>query len=47
MIIPGSSYWNIGMGLGVGDVQKDEEGLRTMRVLGQNLAWVIKKLNGM
>jgi multimeric flavodoxin WrbA len=46
MIIPGSSYWNIGMGLDVGDVQKDEEGLRTMRVLGQNMAWVIKNLNG-
>ncbi len=47
MIIPGSSYWNIGMGLGVGDARKDEEGLRTMRVLGRNMAWVIKKLNEM
>jgi multimeric flavodoxin WrbA len=46
MIIPGSSYCNIGLGLDVGDVQKDEEGLRIMRILGQNMAWVIKKLNG-
>ena len=46
MIIPGSSYWNIGMGREEGDVQKDPEGLRTMKVLGQNMAWLLKKLNG-
>ena len=34
MIIPGSSYWNIGVGLGVGDVKKDKECLRTMMYLG-------------
>ncbi len=45
MIIPGSSYWNIGMGLAEGDVEKDEEGIRTMQVLGQNMAWLLKKLN--
>jgi multimeric flavodoxin WrbA len=44
MIIPGSSYWNIGMGLAEGDVEKDEEGIRTMQVLGQNMAWLLKKL---
>jgi multimeric flavodoxin WrbA len=46
MIIPGSSYWNIGMGLEEGDVQRDPEGLQTMKVLGQNMAWVMKRLNG-
>ena len=46
MVIPGSSYWNIGMGLGEGDVEKDLEGLQTMRVLGQNMAWLMKKING-
>jgi multimeric flavodoxin WrbA len=44
MIVPGSSYWNIAMGWEPGDVQKDEEGIRTMRVLGQNMAWLLKKL---
>jgi multimeric flavodoxin WrbA len=44
MIIPGSSYWNIGIGRERGDVDKDEEGLRTMRTLGQNMAWLLKKV---
>jgi multimeric flavodoxin WrbA len=44
MIIPGSSYWNIGIGMDKGDVEKDEEGLRTMRVLGENMAWLLGKL---
>ncbi len=45
MIIPGSNYWNVGIGLGEGDVEKDEEGIRTMQILGQNMAWLLKKLN--
>ena len=45
MIIPGSRYWNIGIGLAEGDVEKDEEGIGTMQVLGQNMAWLLKKLN--
>jgi multimeric flavodoxin WrbA len=45
MVIPGSSYWNLGVGRLVGEVQRDEEGLGTMKVLGQNMAWVLKKLN--
>ena len=44
MIVPGSSYWNVGIGLGKGDVEKDEEGLKTMDDLGKNMAWLIKKL---
>jgi multimeric flavodoxin WrbA len=44
MIVPGSSYWNIGVGLEPGDVERDEEGIRTMKTLGQNMAWVLKKL---
>jgi multimeric flavodoxin WrbA len=46
MIVPGSSYWNVGMGLAKGDVLEDEEGLETMRVLGENMAWLLKKING-
>ena len=29
-----------------GDVSKDEEGLRTMRVLGENMGWLLRKVNG-
>lgn len=45
MIVPGSSYWNVGLGLAKGDVLEDEEGLETMRVLGENMAWLLKKIN--
>ena len=44
MIIPGSSYWNIGIGNKKGDVEADEEGMKTMDDLGTNMAWLIKKI---
>lgn len=44
MIVPGSSYWNIGMGRQKGEVEKDEEGIQTMKNLGRNMAWLLKKL---
>ena len=44
MIVPGSSYWNVGIGLAPGDAEKDEEGIRTMRTLGRNMAWLLKAL---
>jgi multimeric flavodoxin WrbA len=44
MYTVGSSYWNLGIGLAPGDVEKDEEGLRTMQHLGQNMAWLLKKI---
>ncbi len=44
MVIPGSSYWNMGIGMNPGDVQKDAEGIQTMTDLGTNFAWVMKKL---
>lgn len=43
-IVPGSVYWNLGIGLAEGDVKSDEEGMNTMRVLGENMAWLLKKL---
>lgn len=46
MIIPGSSYWNIGIGREKGEVEKDEEGMQTMRTLGRNMAWLLKKIKG-
>jgi len=44
MIVPGSSYWNIGIGREIGDVEKDEEGIETMKTLGRNMAWLLKKI---
>jgi len=45
MIIPGSIYWNMGIGRAKGEVEQDEEGLNTMKTLGQNIAWLLKKIN--
>lgn len=45
MIIPGSSYWNVGFGLKKGDAENDQEGLQTMQQLGRNMAWLLKKIN--
>ena len=45
MIIPGSDYWNAGIGRAPGDIQNDEEGLATFKTLGRNMAWLLKKLN--
>jgi multimeric flavodoxin WrbA len=45
MIVPGSIYWNLGIGRDIGEVEKDEEGIKTMQVLGQNMAWLLKKIN--
>lgn len=42
MIVVGSNYWNIGMGREKEEVAKDEEGMQTMRVLGQNMAWLLQ-----
>jgi multimeric flavodoxin WrbA len=44
MIVPGSSYWNIAIGREKGEVLNDEEGMRTMRALGENMAWLLKKI---
>ncbi|HTZ17181.1 MAG TPA: flavodoxin family protein [Dissulfurispiraceae bacterium] len=46
MIVPGSSYWNIGIGREPGEVAGDSEGVQTMKTLGQNMAWLLKKING-
>jgi multimeric flavodoxin WrbA len=44
MIVPGSSYWNMGIGRKPGDVNNDTEGLDIMRTLGKNMAWLLKKI---
>ena len=45
MIVPGSVYWNMGIGRDIGDVESDEEGIETMKTLGRNMAWLLKKLH--
>lgn len=44
MIVVGSSYWNVGIGREAGEAEHDIEGIQTMKVLGQNMAWLLKKL---
>ncbi len=44
MVVPGSSYWNMGYGREPGQVNGDDEGLATMRALGENMAWLLKKI---
>ena len=46
MLVPGSIYWNLGIGREKGDVEGDAEGLDTMKVLGENMAWLLKKTHG-
>ncbi|MHA1232750.1 MAG: flavodoxin family protein [Candidatus Helarchaeota archaeon] len=45
MIVPGSSYWNLGIGLKPGEIMNDDEGVQTFRNLGKNMAWLLKKIN--
>ncbi|MBD3366995.1 MAG: flavodoxin family protein [Candidatus Eisenbacteria bacterium] len=44
MIIPGSSYWNLGIGREKGEVTGDDEGVRTMKTLGENIAWLLERI---
>ncbi len=46
MIIPGSTYWNMGMGAKIGEVASDEEALANMRNLGDNIVWLLQKTRG-
>jgi multimeric flavodoxin WrbA len=45
MPVVSSQYWNMVYGQTPGQVEKDEEGMQTMRTLGRNMAWVLKRLN--
>lgn len=44
MVLAGSTYWNMAYGKDPGDVRRDEEGMRNMRNLGENLAWLMRRL---
>lgn len=42
MPIASSQYWNMVHGNTPEEVKKDEEGMQTMRTLGNNMAWLLK-----
>jgi multimeric flavodoxin WrbA len=44
MVVPGSSYWNVGLARAVGDAEADAEGLATMGRLGENIGWLLERL---
>ena len=45
MPVVSSQYWNMVYGQTPGQAALDEEGMQTMRTLGRNMAWMMKKLN--
>lgn len=42
MLIPTSNYWNVIHGRMPGEATQDEEGVQIMRVLGKNMAWLLR-----
>ena len=42
MVMPGSNYWNVAHGREPGDMLQDLEGQQIMRILGKNMAWLMK-----
>ena len=44
MIIPGSTYWNIGFAGGKGEIENDKEALATLDRLCENISWLASKL---
>jgi len=44
MYVVGSSYWNLAFGREPGEVLKDEEGMQTMKNLGENILHLLNRL---
>ena len=44
MIMPGSTYWNMGIGHNKGEVSEDTEGLANMRHIGKCIDWLGKSI---
>ncbi|GAA0778787.1 flavodoxin family protein [Clostridium subterminale] len=42
MLMPTSNYWNVAYGRTENEVLQDSEGMQIMRVLGKNMAWLMK-----
>ena len=45
MPLVSSQYWNLAYGQTPGQAALDKEGMQTMRTLGRNMAWLLKKLS--
>ncbi|MDR0306896.1 MAG: flavodoxin family protein [Chitinispirillales bacterium] len=45
MIVPGSSYWNMSLSRDKGEYERDDEGVKTMLRLGENIVWLLEKLS--
>ena len=43
MIVPGSSYWNVGHGLHEGEITADEEAMQTLDDLAANIKWLMER----
>lgn len=46
MYVAGSTYWNLGIGRELGEVEKDAEALSTMDTLASNIVHLVKRLKG-
>ncbi len=44
MMLVGSRYWNMAFGKSPEELTGDEEGVQIMRVLGQNMAWLLESI---
>jgi multimeric flavodoxin WrbA len=44
ILVPGANYWNVALGREKGEVENDQEAVRTMKTLGENMAWLLKKI---
>ncbi|MDI7261129.1 MAG: flavodoxin family protein [Thermodesulfobacteriota bacterium] len=46
MIVPGSTYWNVGVAgaRGARNAKEDEEGIQTMIQFAENMAWLMEKV---
>ena len=45
MIVVGGNYWNDGVAREIGEIEKDTESIENMKYLGQNMAWILKKIH--
>jgi multimeric flavodoxin WrbA len=46
MIVPGSTYWNVGLAREAGAIERDQEALATIDRFAENLAWLAEKVHG-
>lgn len=45
VFLVGSTYWNVAYGRLPGEALHDEEGVETMKHLGQHMVWLLEKIN--